>query len=92
MIATLKVFERTGAEWAARYFGMAHEVMEGKFSQKKRGYPVGRMLFADRQMTLQPHVGRQDNYHPLRQLMLNILTLDRMIARGVAPFRPAADA
>ena len=89
MNATLKVFERTGAEWAARYFGMAHGVMEEKFSQKKRGYPAGRTLFADRRMTLQPHVGRQDNYHPLRQLMLNIQTLDRMIARGVAPFRPA---
>jgi hypothetical protein len=37
------------------------------------------MLFADRRMTLEPHVSRQDNYHPLRQLMLNILTLDRMI-------------
>ena len=71
---------------------MAHEVINEKFSQKKRGYPAGYMLFADRRMTLQPHVGRQDNYHPLRQLMLNILTLDRMIARGAAPFRPAVDA
>ena len=90
MIATLKVFERTGAEWAARYLGMAHAVMEEKFSQRKRGYPAGRMLFADRRMTWQPHVGRQDNYHPLRQLMLNILTLDRMMALGAAPLRPAA--
>jgi N-acylglucosamine 2-epimerase len=82
MIATLKVYERTGADWAAKYFGMAHQVMEEKFSQKKRGYPAGRMLFADRRMTPQPHVGRQDNYHPLRQLILNIQTLDRMIARA----------
>ena len=67
-------------------------VMEEKFSQKKRGYPAGRMLFADRRMTMQPHVGRQDNYHPLRQLMLNIQTLDRMIARGAAPFPPAGAA
>jgi hypothetical protein len=42
-------------------------------------------------MTLQPHVGRQDNYHPIRQLMLNILTLDRMIARRAAPHRAAPD-
>jgi N-acylglucosamine 2-epimerase len=92
MIATLKVFELTGAEWAARYFGMAHEVIEQKFSQKQRGYPAGRMLFADRRMTLQSHVGRQDNYHPLRQLMLNILTLDRMIERRGTPFQPTGDA
>ena len=32
-------------------------------------------------MTHVPHTARQDNYHPLRQLMLSILTLDRMIAR-----------
>ena len=81
LIATLNVFERTGAEWAARYFEMAHKVINEKFSQKKRGLP-GYTLFADRRMTLQPHVRRQDNYHPPRQLMYNILTLDRMIARG----------
>jgi len=26
-----------------------------------------------------PHTARQDNYHPPRQLMLSILTLDRML-------------
>ena len=81
LIATLNVYERTGAEWAARYFDMSCKVLNEKFSQKKRGLP-GYMLFADRKMIAQPHVGRQDNYHPLRQLMLNILTLDRMIQRG----------
>jgi mannose/cellobiose epimerase-like protein (N-acyl-D-glucosamine 2-epimerase family) len=92
LVATLNVLERTGADWAAEYFGMAYQIIKRKFWQNERGYPAGYMLFADRRMTLQPHVGRQDNYHPLRQLMLNILTLDRMIARGGAPFRPAANA
>jgi len=92
LVATLNVLERTGAEWAAEYFGMAYQIVNEKFWQKERGYPAGYMLFADRRMTFQLHVGRQDNYHPLRQLMLNILTLDRMIARGAAPLRPAADA
>jgi N-acylglucosamine 2-epimerase len=77
LIATLRVFERTGAEWAARYFGMAHEVSEN-FQFKKRGLP-GYVLFTDRRFTFEPHAARQDNYHPIRQLMLNILTLDRMI-------------
>jgi len=85
MIATLHVFERTGAEWAARYFGMAHQLVIEKFSQGSRGYPGRYMLFADRRMTPQPHVTRQDNYHPPRQLMLNILTLDRMIQRRQSP-------
>ena len=84
MAATLKVVERTGAEWAAEYFGRAYRIINEKFRQKERGYPAGYMLFADRRMTFQPHVGRQDNYHPIRQLMLNILTLDRMIRKGPA--------
>ena len=92
LVATLNVLERTGSEWAAEYFGMAYQIVNEKFWQKERGYPAGYMLFADRRMTLQPHVGRQDNYHPLRQLMLNILTLDRMIARGTAHPGSAADA
>ena len=80
LVATLNVYERTGAEWAARYFDLSYKLLNEKFSQKRRGLP-GYMLFADRRMTAQPHVARQDNYHPPRQLMLNILTLDRMIAR-----------
>lgn len=78
LVACLYVYERTGADWAAHYFGLAYQVISEKFSQRKRGLP-GYMLFADRRFTFQPHVARQDNYHPLRQLMLNLLTLDRMI-------------
>jgi mannose/cellobiose epimerase-like protein (N-acyl-D-glucosamine 2-epimerase family) len=91
LIATLNVLERTSAPWAAEYYGMAYQLINEKFWQQQRGYPAGYMLFAGRQMTSQPHVGRQDNYHPLRQLMLNILTLDRMIARKT-PLRPSAGA
>ena len=77
LIATLNVFRRTGAEWAARFFGMAQKVIDEKFSRRRRGLP-GYMLFGDRRMTPQPHVARQDNYHPLRQLMLNLLALQEM--------------
>jgi N-acylglucosamine 2-epimerase len=79
LVAALNIFERTRDARAARYFEMAFEVINEKFSQKSQGYPAGYVLFADRRITRQTHVGRQDNYHPLRQLMLNILTLDRMI-------------
>jgi hypothetical protein len=63
---------------------MAFNMINQKFSQKARGYPAGYILFADRQVSPQPHAGRQDNYHPIRQLLLNIMTLDRMIQRGAA--------
>jgi N-acylglucosamine 2-epimerase len=90
LVATLNVYERTGAEWAARYFDMSYKVVAEKFSQKKRGLP-GYMLFADREMIAQPHVGRQDNYHLPRQLMLNILTLDRMIERSNVSSTPGVE-
>jgi len=89
LIATLNVWERTGAEWAAEYFGMAYHVATEKFWQPERGHPAAAMLFADRRMTFQPHVGRQDNFHPVRQLMLNILALERIIQQGTASNRSA---
>ena len=89
LIATLKVWERTGAEWAADFFGLAYRIANEKFRQSARGYPAGAMLFGDRRMTFQPHVGRQDNFHPVRQLMLNMLAMERFIQRGTASIRPA---
>lgn len=79
LVACLNVFERTRAEWASRWFGRAQEIIDTKYSRKAYGQP-GYMLFADRRMRPQPHVSRQDNYHPPRQLMLNLLALDRMLA------------
>jgi len=81
LVATLNILEQTGVEWAARYFETAQQLIDDKYSMKKRGKP-GYMLFADRRMTYVPHTARQDNYHPLRQLMLCMLTLDRMIMRS----------
>jgi N-acylglucosamine 2-epimerase len=81
LVACLKVFERTGAEWAARFFGMAQEAIDSKFSRSRFGQP-GFMLFSGRTMNQQEHVARQDNYHPLRQLMLCIETLDRILGRS----------
>jgi mannose/cellobiose epimerase-like protein (N-acyl-D-glucosamine 2-epimerase family) len=86
LVAALNILEQTGAPWAAHYFEMALRTIDEKFSMKKRGMP-GYLLFGDRRMTAPPHTARQDNYHPLRQLMLNILTLDRIIARGGVPVR-----
>jgi mannose/cellobiose epimerase-like protein (N-acyl-D-glucosamine 2-epimerase family) len=82
LVAALNVYARTREEWAARYFDLAFQVINQKFSQKSRGYPAGYVLFTDRRITAPAHVARQDNYHPLRQLMFNILTLDRMLGNA----------
>ncbi len=87
LVACLKVFARTGAEWVSRFFAMAQEVIDSKFSRRRYGQP-GYMLFADRTMIQQPHVSRQDNSHPVRQLMLNIIEIDRMLnKRSIAGTR-----
>ncbi|MFB3828427.1 MAG: AGE family epimerase/isomerase [Bryobacteraceae bacterium] len=86
LVATLNILDQTGADWAARYFTLARQLIQDKFSMEQYGQP-GFMLFGDRKMTRTPHTARQDNYHPPRQLMLNILTLDRLIQRGGKPVR-----
>jgi mannose/cellobiose epimerase-like protein (N-acyl-D-glucosamine 2-epimerase family) len=78
LVATLRVFERTSAEWAAEYYAKAYQILTEKFRLKSRGLP-GYVLFTDRQFTFDANSVRQDNYHPIRQLMLNIRTLDRML-------------
>ncbi len=80
MIATLKVLERGPSDWAEEYFDACYRLAQEKFCQRSRGYSAGYMGFTDRRMTPQAHVNRQDNYHLPRQLMLNLLSLDRMIA------------
>jgi hypothetical protein len=81
LIATLNVFELERAAWASRFFGLAQTAIDEKFSMAAEGL-AGYVLFGDRQVTRPPNVARQDNYHPPRQLMLNIQSLDRMLAES----------
>ena len=78
LIAAMNVFEETGVEWASRFFGLAQESIDTQFTPKDKGLG-GYVLFGDRQVTHHEHVARQDNYHPPRQLMFNIQSLDRLI-------------
>lgn len=80
LVSTLKIYEHTGAEWAARYFNLAQKVQDEKFSLRRFGLP-GYSLGEDRQFTFKPeyHTTRQDNYHPLRRLMMNLRTLERLL-------------
>jgi mannose/cellobiose epimerase-like protein (N-acyl-D-glucosamine 2-epimerase family) len=73
-IAALHVWAHTGAEWAARYYNLAQEVKDTKFSLRERGYPLY-LLFTDRQFAFQPQQFRQDNYHLPRSLAFNLLAL-----------------
>lgn len=84
LLATLKIIEDSGEEWAVRYFNLAQETFDKKVSLKRHGFPLF-LIFADRRFSFQPHSVRQENYHRPRQYMLNLLALDRMIKRQQQP-------
>jgi len=88
LISSMNVIEHRGSEWAVRYFNLAHDTFYRKMSLKSRGLPLF-MAFTEREMAFQPHVVRQENYHHARQLMLNLLALDRMIKHQESAASPA---
>ena len=71
-IAAMHVWARAGEDWAARYFNLAREAKDTKFSLRGRGHPLY-TLFSDRRISFQPGTNRQDNYHLPRSLALNLL-------------------
>jgi len=79
LIATLLSYETTGASWAWRYFVMAQQIADRHFSRREHGQATHR-LATDRRFRFVPRSTRQDNYHPLRRLMVNLKTLGRLSA------------
>jgi len=74
LIATTMVLAMQPAEWARHYFALALGTLDEKFSRRAHGQPTY-MLFANREMTAQPNLTRQDNYHRPRALMTCLLAL-----------------
>ena len=84
LIGALLVVEHSGACWARDMFGKVYSYVREKFPLKPRGYALW-MHQGDRKVTFQPHSTRVENYHHPRHLMLNLLSLQRMIERGGQP-------
>jgi hypothetical protein len=78
LIGTLCLVEHTGAPWAREMFGKMFTYVREKYPLQRHGYPLW-INSADRKVTFQPHATRVENYHHPRHLMLNLLSLDRMI-------------
>ena len=79
LIGTLFAVEHTGAEWAKEWFNREYTYVREKFPLKQYGFPIW-ILYADRKVTFEQHYDRVGNFHHPRHLMLNLLSLDRMIA------------
>ena len=83
LIGTLVLLEHTDLDWPEAWFGRTFRYVQEKFPLKQYGHPMW-ILGADRKVTFQPHVSRKGNYHHPRHLALNLLAVERMIARGGA--------
>ncbi len=84
LIGSLFVIEHTGAAWAREWFDRMYTYVITTYPLKKHGLPFWNNQ-GDRKMTYEPHYNRAENFHHPRHLMLNLLSLDRMIARGGKP-------
>lgn len=80
LIGTLFLIEHTGDQWAIEMFTRMYEYVIDKYPLKKHGYPLW-IMSSDRKVTFKEHGTRIGNFHHPRHLMLNILSLERMIKR-----------
>jgi len=80
LIGTLFICEHAGEQWAKDWFGKMFKYVQDKFPLKQYGFPIW-ILSADRKVTFVEHYTRVGNFHHPRHLMLNILSLDRIIKR-----------
>jgi hypothetical protein len=85
--------ENASSPWARETFGKMFTYVRDKFPLQRYGYPLW-IVQGDRKVTFTnkpphgppfPEEQRVENYHHPRHLMLNLLSLDRMIRRGAAP-------
>jgi mannose/cellobiose epimerase-like protein (N-acyl-D-glucosamine 2-epimerase family) len=81
LIGSLFIAEHTGAQWAKDMFTRMFTYVQNKYPLKQYGYPLW-ILGADRKVTFVEEYSRVGNFHHPRHLMLNLLSLDRIIERG----------
>lgn len=78
LIGALFLLEKTGDPWAYQWFDKMYKYVTDKFPLKKYGFPLWN-IDGDRKVTFVRNGVRIENYHHPRHLMLNILSLERII-------------
>lgn len=77
LIGTLFIAEHTGEKWAQECFAETLEYVHQKFDRPENAFWLAA---GDRKLDEYPRV-RAEHYHHPRHLMLNLLSLNRMISR-----------
>ena len=81
LIGTLLLIEHTGDPWAFQWFEKTFNYVMENYPLKKYGYSLWN-IGGDRKMTFVKEGIRIENYHHPRHLLLNILSLERIINAG----------
>ncbi len=84
LVGTLFMIEHDGDEWARRWFDKTYRYVREKYPLEPHGYSLW-ILSADRKVTFVEKATRVGNFHHPRHLMINLLSLDRLIANGGSP-------
>ncbi len=81
LIGSLFIFEKTGADWAKDMFNRVYSYVRDKYPLKSHGSPLW-MFASDRKVSYEAFLKlpkRVENYHHPRHLMLNLLSIERML-------------
>ncbi len=84
LIGSMFIIEHTGAQWAQDMFDEVYAYVRDKYPLKQHGSPLW-MYASDREVSFEAYMKmpkRVENFHHPRHLMLNLLSLERMIKRG----------
>lgn len=81
LIGALLFWEHLGARWARHAFERTFRYVQEYYPLQKHGLGYW-ITTADRKVTFEKHHDRIENYHHPRHLMLNLLAIERLIARG----------
>jgi N-acylglucosamine 2-epimerase len=88
LIGSLCMVEETGDPWAQSFYGELDRYVRAKFPMRSLHSPLWQVA-GNRQVDPTPEMTRAENYHQPRFLMLNLLAVERLLARGGKPARNA---
>lgn len=81
LIGTIMLVEHTGSSWSKEWYAKIYAHIRDKYEIRKFGYSPW-MRTGDRTDKEEYSYGRVGNYHYPQAIMLNLLALERMIARN----------
>jgi len=81
LVGSLLLLELTGEDWAKQVFSRTYHYLHEQYPLRTRAYPPW-IPVTDRKLHPDPRATWVENYHHPRQLMLNLLRIDRMVRDG----------